>query len=155
MRAWGSICFLGKRTWGYFLKKVSRPPSKTFYLRYNGYRLCNSGATNDQKPFATSLPWHSGMSVLISCVKKEMLLPRIFFAYLLDKPAWFVLYYLYIHIPYRVDGMEYTKTARSESSRLVRDCRSVRGSDPGAAFPKQFFRGTLFVRTRVAFVRCA
>ena len=63
----------------------------------------------------------------------------IFFAYLLDKPAWFVLYYLYIHIPYRVDGMEYTMFARSESSRLVRDCRSVRGSDPGAAFPKQFF----------------
>ena len=74
----------------------------------------------------------------------------IFFAYLLDKPAWFVLYYLYIHIPYRVDGMEYTRFARSESSRLVRDCRSVRGSDPGAAFPKQVFpavaRAILYVR---------
>ena len=63
----------------------------------------------------------------------------IFSPFPLDKPAPFVLYYMYIHIPYRVDGMEYTIPARSESSRLVRDCRSVRGSDPGAAFPKQFF----------------
>ena len=125
-------------------------------MKFVKLQVCKTSSfTNDQKAYRDFFPsaqWDVCPDFL--CNKGNAVAVR-FFRVPLDKTATLVLYYIYIYIPYRVDGMEYTRFARSESSRLVRDCRSVRGSDPGAAFPKQFFRGTLFVRTRVAFVCCA
>ena len=152
MRAGNSICFLGKRTWGNFLKKVSRPLQKLSIwdkmdivcaipvrpMKLVKLQVCKTSSfTNDQKAycdFVTSAQWDVCPDFL--CNKGNAVAVR-FFAYLLTKPQR-LCYTIFIFI-FPIASMGW-------STRGSRVQRAVGWCEIAAAFveviPEPLFRNS-------------